>query len=402
MVSSLAFIFLLGLCFAALFAKLKLPRIIGMLFSGILMGPYVLNLLEPTILEVSPDLRQIALIIILLKAGLSLNVVDLKKVGRPAVLLSFVPACFEIIGFIVLAPVFFQLSVIEAALMGTVLAAVSPAVIVPRMVRFIEEGYGTEKSIPQLILAGASADDVFVIVLFSTVLGLAQGKSVSATSLTAIPISIVLGIALGVAVGYLLAIFFEAVNKRGAHIRNSTKVVVLLGFAFLLVSLESWLKGVIPLSGLLAVMSMAIALQMKTIEKVTKGLSEKFSKLWIGAELLLFVLVGAAVDIRYAAEAGFNAILLILLALCFRILGVFICLLGTQLNKGERLFCMIAYMPKATVQAAIGGVPLAMGLPCGSLILTVAVVSILVTAPLGAFAIDRSHKKLLSQERRRE
>lgn len=398
MVSSLAFIFLVGLCFAAIFAKLKLPRIIGMLFAGILLGPYVLNLLEPTILEVSPDLRQIALIIILLKAGLSLDIADLKKVGRPAVLMSFVPACFEIIGFIVLGPMFFGLSVVEAALMGTVIAAVSPAVIVPRMVHLMEQGYGTEKSIPQLILAGASADDVFVIVLFSTISGLAQGETVSATSFAAIPISIVLGIILGGLIGFVLAKFFENTHKKGGHIRNSTKVVILLGFAFILVSMEKWLKGIIPLSGLLAVMSMAIVLQMNSVNRVTKRLSEKFTKLWIGAELMLFVLVGAAVDIRYAAEAGFSAVLLILLALCFRVCGVFICLLGTHLNKKERLFCMIAYTPKATVQAAIGGVPLAMGLPCGRLILTVAVVSILVTAPLGAFVIDTSYKKLLSQK----
>ncbi|WP_313526793.1 cation:proton antiporter [Anaerotignum sp.] len=398
MVSSLAFIFLVGLCFAAIFAKLKLPRIIGMLFAGILLGPYVLNLLEPTILEVSPDLRQIALIIILLKAGLSLDIADLKKVGRPAVLMSFVPACFEIIGFIVLGPMFFGLSVVEAALMGTVIAAVSPAVIVPRMVHLMEQGYGTEKSIPQLILAGASADDVFVIVLFSTISGLAQGGTVSATSFAAIPISIVLGIILGGIIGFVLAKFFENAHKKGGHIRNSTKVVILLGFAFILVSMEKWLKGIIPLSGLLAVMSMAIVLQMNSVNRVTKRLSEKFTKLWIGAELMLFVLVGAAVDIRYAAEAGFSAVLLILLALCFRVCGVFICLLGTHLNKKERLFCMIAYTPKATVQAAIGGVPLAMGLPCGRLILTVAVVSILVTAPLGAFVIDTSYKKLLSQK----
>lgn len=400
MVSSLAFIFLLGLCFAALFAKLKLPRIIGMLFAGIILGPYVLNLFEPSILEVSSDLRQIALIIILLKAGLSLNLADLKKVGRPAIMMSFVPACFEIVGFIVFAPMIFDLSLVEAALMGTVLAAVSPAVIVPRMVRLIEEGYGTKESIPQLLLAGASADDVFVIVLFSTVSGLAQGKSVSATSFMAIPISIILGIAIGAIVGLLLAFFFEVAYQKGKHIRNSTKVVILLGFAFILVSLESWLKGNVPLSGLLGVMSMAIALQMKSTEKVTKRLSEKFTKLWIGAELMLFVLVGAAVDIRYAAEAGFSAVLLIVLALLLRVCGVFICLLGTQLKMKERIFCMMAYMPKATVQAAIGAVPLAMGLPCGRLILTVAVVSILLTAPIGAFAIDVSYKKLLSHEKK--
>ncbi|WP_352399588.1 cation:proton antiporter [Anaerotignum sp.] len=398
MVSSLAFIFLVGLFFAAIFAKLKLPRIIGMLFAGILLGPYVLNLLEPIILEVSPDLRRIALIIILLKAGLSLDIGDLKKVGRPAVLMSFVPACFEIIGFILLAPMFLGLSVVEAALMGTVIAAVSPAVIVPRMVHLMEQGYGTKRSIPQLILAGASADDVFVIVLFSTISGLAQGKSVSALSFAAVPISIVLGIILGGIVGFILAKFFEIAHRKGRHIRNSSKVVILLGFAFILVSMEQWLKGIMPLSGLLAVMSMAIVLQMNSVNRVTERLSEKLTKLWIGAELMLFVLVGAAVDIRYAAEAGFSAVLLILLALCFRVCGVFICLLGTHLNKRERFFCMIAYMPKATVQAAIGGVPLAMGLPCGRLILTVAVVSILVTAPLGAFVIDASYKKLLSQK----
>lgn len=397
MLTSLAFIFLAGLSMAAICQKLKLPRIIGMLFTGILLGPCVLDLLDPSILSISPDLRQMALIIILLKAGLSLNLADLKKVGRPAVLMSCLPASFEILAFFLLAPGILGITRTEAALMGAVLGAVSPAVVVPRMVHLMETGYGTEKSIPQLILAGASCDDIFVIVLFSAFLSMAQGGSLPVMDFVNIPVSVILGIISGMAAGYLLSLLFETAYTHGYCIRNSMKVIILLGVSFLLIALETWLEGIAALSGLLAVVSMACILKQKSTAFVSGRLSEKFGKLWLAAEVLLFVLVGAAVDIRYTLDAGAAALLMILAALAFRAFGVFLCLLGTSLNRKERLFCIIAYLPKATVQAAIGSVPLSLGLPCGKIILSVAVTGILVTAPLGALGMDISFKRLLSR-----
>lgn len=398
MLTSLSLIFLVGLAAAALCQRLKLPRIIGMLATGIVLGPYVLNLLDSSILSISADLRKIALIIILLKAGLSLNFEDLKKAGRPAVLLSFVPASFEIVGYVLLAPVILGISRIDAAVMGAVLAAVSPAVVVPRMIYLTENKYGTKKAIPQMIMAGSSCDDIFVIVLFTTFLGMAQGKSANALDFINIPISIICGIILGTTVGYLLYRFFEAMYNRNRYIRNSMKVIVILGFSFLLISAEQWLEGKIPVSGLLAVVSLACVLKIKSTEFVSKRLSDKFGKLWIAAEIILFVLVGAAVDIRYTCEAGLPAAVVIFAALIFRSAGVVCCTLKTELSLKERLFCVIAYLPKATVQAAIGSVPLAAGLPCGKIILSVAVMAIIITAPIGAFGIDASYKKLLSQE----
>ena len=398
MLTSLSLIFLVGLAAAALCQRLKLPRIIGMLATGIVLGPYALNLLDSSILSISADLRKIALIIILLKAGLSLNLEDLKKAGRPAVLLSFVPASFEIIGYVLLAPVILGISRIDAAVMGAVLAAVSPAVVVPRMIYLTENKYGTKKAIPQMIMAGSSCDDIFVIVLFTTFLGMAQGKSANALDFINIPISIICGIILGVAVGYLLYRFFEAMYNRNQYIRNSMKVIVILGFSFLLISAEQWLEGKISVSGLLAVVSLACVLKIKSTEFVSKRLSDKFGKLWIAAEIILFVLVGAAVDIRYTCEAGLPAAVVIFAALIFRSVGVVCCTLKTELSLKERLFCVIAYLPKATVQAAIGSVPLAAGLPCGKIILSVAVMAIIITAPIGAFGIDASYKKLLSQD----
>lgn len=395
MLLSLALIFFVGLCFASICAKIRLPRIIGMLATGILLGPFTLDLLDHSILGISADLRQLALVIILLKAGLSLNLTDLKKVGRPALLLSFVPACFEILGVVLFAPMLLGLSTLEAAIMGSVLAAVSPAVIVPKMVSLMERGYGTQESIPQMLLAGASLDDVFVIVLFTTFTGLSQGGTVSALSFAQIPISILTGIAVGALFGYTLAQYFEYHHSHRIYVRNSIKVVILLGIAFLLVSMEKLISTFLPMSGLLAVMSMAIMLKTKSVSVVSKRLSEKFSKLWIAAELILFVLVGAAVDIRYAASAGLGVVVMIFLALLFRVAGVYCCLLKTNLTMRERVFCMIAYLPKATVQAAIGSVPMAMGLPCGKLVLTAAVVAILITAPLGALGIDLSYRRLL-------
>ena len=398
MLTSLALIFLVGLAMAAICQKVKLPRIIGMLLTGILLGPYVLNLLDGSILSVSADLRKMALVIILIKAGLSLNVRDLKAVGRPALLLSFLPASFEILAYVLLAPLVLNIRWEEAAVMGAVLAAVSPAVVVPRMVKLMEEGWGTGKHIPQMILAGASLDDVFVIVLFSTFTGIAQGGSASLGALAGIPVSILLGILVGAVTGLGLAWFFEVRHTHGHTIRNSMKVIIVLGTAFLLIALEDWLEDTVPLSGLLAVTAMACALHMKSAPSVSARLSQKFGKLWLAAEVILFVLVGAAVDIRYTLEAGPAAILMIFLALAIRSAGVVLCLLGTGLLPKERLFCVISYLPKATVQAAIGSVPLALGLPCGKLVLTVAVLAILITAPLGALGMDATYRKFLKKE----
>lgn len=398
MLTSLALVFLLGLAAAALCSRIGLPRIIGMLLTGILIGPYVLNWLDDSILSISSELRQMALIIILIKAGLSLDLSDLKKVGRPAVMMACVPASCEILAFFLLAPHILGINRIEAAVMGAVLGAVSPAVVVPRMVQLMEERRGTGQGIPQMILAGASCDDIYVIVLFSTFVGMAQGGSANMMDFVNIPISIALGVALGAAVGLLLHLFLETAYRHGCYVRNSTKVILILGLSFLLMAVETWLKGIVSVSGLLAVMSMACVLKIKSPEKVTKRLSAKFGKLWIAAEAILFVLVGAAVDIRCAVQAGAAAVLMIALALVFRAVGVSICMLGTGLNRKERLFCVIAYLPKATVQAAIGSVPLSMGLPCGQLVLSVAVLAILITAPLGAIGIDRTAGRLLVQE----
>ena len=398
MLTSLAFIFLIGLAMAAICQKLGLPRIIGMLATGILLGPYALNVLDSSILSISSELRQIALIIILLKAGLSLNLQDLRKVGRPAIMLSCVPASFEILGYVIFAPMILGISRLEAAVMGAVLGAVSPAVVVPRMVQLMDEKYGTEKSIPQMILAGASCDDIFVVVLFSTFVSMAQGGSVHAADFINIPVSILLGVALGAAAGWLLSLFFETAYAHEHCVRNSMKVILVLGVSFLLMSIETWLKGKVSVSGLLAVVSMACVLKIKCPVSVSGRLSEKFGKLWLAAEVILFVLVGAAVDIRYTLEAGAAAVAMILLALLVRAIGVSLCLLGTALTQKERLFCIIAYLPKATVQAAIGSVPMAMGLSCGPIVLSVAVLAILITAPLGAIGMDRSYRKLLKKE----
>lgn len=395
MLASLSLVFLVGLSLAAICEKIRLPRIVGMIVTGILLGPYVLDLLDPQILGISSELRQMALIIILIKAGLSLDLSDLKKVGRPAVLMSFVPASFEIIGYVLFAPLLLGVSHIEAAVMGAVLGAVSPAVVVPHMLRLMEEKCGTQKSIPQLIMAGASCDDIFVIVLFTTFVGMAQGGKAKLLDFVNIPVSILLGVAVGAMFGFVLALLFEKSYAHGRLIRNSIKVIIVLGVSFLLIALETWVKQWVAVSGLLAVVSMACVLKIRSAACVTKRLSEKFGKLWLAAEVILFVLVGAAVDIRYTLSAGVAAVGMIFIALAFRAVGVTICLIGTPLTFGERLFCVIAYLPKATVQAAIGSVPLTIGLSCGSIVLSVAVLGILITAPLGALGIDLSCKKLL-------
>lgn len=391
MLFSLALIFLVGSILGRVFERFGLPRLIGMLLTGILLGPYVGNFIDGSLLTISADLRQIALIIILTRAGLSLNVTELKKVGRPALLLCFVPATLEIIGTILLAPILFGFSVLQAAILGTVIAAVSPAVVVPKMLILMQKEYGTDKSIPQMVLAGASVDDVYVIVLFSAFTSLAMGGSVSPLDFLTVPIAIITGIIVGALCGFLLTKIFTHYRMR-----DTTKVGVILSLSFLLVSLEKGLEGTIGFSGLLAVMALGVVIQHQ-ISKVAVRLSRKFSKLWVGAEVLLFVLVGATVNIDYATRAGAAAIILIAGALVFRVIGVFISLLKTNLTRNEKFFTAVAYMPKATVQAAIGGIPLAMGLPGGETILTVAVIAILVTAPLGALLIDKMHKKWLTK-----
>lgn len=389
MLISIAMMLLMGMFMGWICKKIRFPSLTGMLLTGIVLGPYVLNVIDSSLLGISSDLRRIALIIILTRAGLSLDLNDLKKVGRPAILMCFVPACFEMLGMILLAPKLLGISALDAAIMGAVVGAVSPAVIVPKMIKLMEEGYGVEHSIPQLILAGASVDDVFVIVMFTAFTGLAQGDRVSIRSFVNIPISIVLGVLIGIVIGNILAKYFEKI-----HIRDTSKVIIILCMAFILVTFEDKFSSVIPFASLIAVMAIGISLQKKR-EIVAKRLSAKFNKLWVVAEIILFVLVGATVDIKYAVSAGFLSIVLIFGVLVFRMFGVFLCLVKTKLTLEERVFCMIAYCPKATVQAAIGGVPLAMGLSCGNIVLTIAVAAILITAPLGAFCMDATYKRLL-------
>ena len=392
MLLSTALILVVGMAMGWICRKVKLPSLLGMLLTGIVLGPYVLNLLDDSILSISSELRKIALIIILTRAGLGLDLTGLKKIGRPAVFMCFVPASFEMLGMILLAPKIMGVSVLEAAVMGAVLAAVSPAVVVPRMVKLMEEGYGTKQGIPQLILAGASVDDVYVIVLFSTFLGMMQGKGVSAVSFINIPVSILLGIAIGLILGAALSLYFEKV-----HIRDTAKVLIILSISFFLVVIEDTLMTPITFSALIAIMFIGIGLKKKR-EVVAVRLSAKYGKLWVASEIFLFVLVGATVNITYLKNVGVKALILIAGALIFRMLGVFVCLLKTEFTGKERLFVMMAYTPKATVQAAIGGIPLSLGLACGDIVLTVAVLAIVLTAPLGAFAIDLSYKKLLLKE----
>lgn len=395
MLLSVGLILLVGMSLGWLCKKLKLPSLLGMLLTGVVLGPYVLDLLDPSILNISAELRKIALIIILTRAGLGLDISGLKKIGRPAVLMCFVPASFELLGMMLIAPKLMGMTTLEAAIMGSVLAAVSPAVVVPRMVKLMDEGYGTAKGIPQLILAGASVDDVYVIVLFSTFTGMAQGGKASVLSFVNIPVSIILGIAIGLALGFALAFFFKKV-----HLRDTSKVLIILSISFLLAAAEDHLSTAITFSSLIAIMFLGVGLQKKR-EEVANRLSAKFSKLWVAAEVFLFVLVGTTVNIGYLGNVGVKALLVIIGALAFRMLGVFVCLLGTKLSSKERFFAMMAYTPKATVQAAIGGIPLTMGLACGETVLTVAVLAIVLTAPLGAFAIDLSYKKLLEKEEKK-
>lgn len=388
---SLGIILLSALLAASLCKKLRMPPLIGMLAVGIAIGPYALDLIDGSILDISPELRKIALIIILTRAGLSLDLAALKRVGRPAVLMCFVPACFEILGMALLAPLFLHIRLMEALILGAVIGAVSPAVIVPKMLKLSEKGYGADKGIPQLLLAGASVDDVFVIVMFSTFTGLEKNGTFSAFSLATIPVSVMLGVAAGLGIGCLLGKLFERI-----HIRDTEKLLLFLCAAFFLVAFEDTFGEKVPFSALIAVMSIGVAVQ-KIRPMAAERLSARFNKLWVAAEIFLFVLVGACVNLPYAAKAGISTVILILLVLLFRMAGVFVCLIKTNLNLKERLFCMLAYTPKATVQAAIGGIPLALGLACGETVLTAAVIAILVTAPLGALLIDKTYKKLLDR-----
>lgn len=391
MLLSIALILLVGMSMGWLCRKMKLPGLLGMLATGIVLGPYVLDLLDPSILGISAELRKIALIIILTRAGLGLDLSGLKKIGRPAVLMCFVPASFELLGMLLLAPKLMGLSILEAAVMGAVLAAVSPAVVVPRMVKLMDEGYGVKEGIPQLILAGASVDDVYVIVLFSTFTGMMQGTGASVIRFINIPVSIFLGIAIGLGIGVLLACFFQKV-----HMRDTSKVLIILSISFLLVVTEDHLTTPVTFSALIAVMFIGIGLQRKR-EVVAKRLSAKYGKLWVAAEVFLFVLVGATVNIGYVGKVGITALIVIVGALLFRMFGVLMCLLGTEIRGKERLFTMLAYTPKATVQAAIGGIPLSLGFACGESVLAVSVMAIVLTAPLGAFAIDLTYKKFLKK-----
>lgn len=389
MLLSIALILLVGMSASWICKKIKLPGLLGMLATGIVLGPYVLNLIDSSILNISSELRKIALIIILTRAGLGLDITGLKKIGRPAILMCFLPASFELLGIILIAPGALGMSVLEAAIMGAVLAAVSPAVVVPRMVKLMDNGYGTAKGIPQLILAGASVDDVYVIVLFSTFIGMMQGKGASIINFVNIPVSIILGMGIGILAGYLLAMYFEKI-----HIRDTVKVLLILSISFILVATEDMLKTPIKFSALIAIMFVGVGLHKKR-DVVAKRLSQKYEKLWIASEVFLFVFVGATVNINYLGNMGIKALIVIFGALIFRMAGVFVCLIKTELNKKERLFTMMAYTPKATVQAAIGGIPLALNFACGETVLTIAVLAIVITAPLGAFAMDLSYKKLL-------
>ena len=386
MLLSISFILLVGMSMSWICKKIRLPGLLGMLITGIVLGPYALNLLDQSILGISADLRKIALIIILTRAGLGLDIASLKKIGRPAFLMCFVPATFELVGMLILAPGLMGVTLMEAAVMGAVLAAVSPAVVVPRMVKLMDEGYGVKEGIPQLILAGASVDDVYVIVLFSTFTGMLQGEGASVIKFINIPVSIILGIIIGLTLGVLLAVYFQKI-----HIRDTVKVLVILSISFLLAAVEDRLTTPVTFSALIAIMFIGVGLQKKR-EAVAKSLAVKYAKLWVAAEVFLFVLVGATVNISYLGRVGVRALL-------FRMAGVWVCLLGTGLKRGEKAFTMLAYTPKATVQAAIGGIPLALGFACGDTVLTVAVLAIVLTAPLGAFAIDLSYRKLLTKSK---
>ena len=394
MIISLAIMTVLGLVVNALFVRIKLPGLLGMLLLGILLGPYGLDILSPDLLRVSDDLRRLALIIILVRAGLGINKEDLIKVGGPAIRISFIPVLLEGFTIAFLAIRLFGFSFIEGGMLGFIIAAVSPAVIVPQMLKLLDQKIGTDQGVPTLILAGASIDDVFAITLFSAFIGLYTGTNSNLTwQILGIPLSIVLGIGLGVVFGLLLGRLYKHYRMR-----DTKKVLILLGVAIFMTAIESWLQDRVNIAALLGVMSMGFVL-MEQKPDVSRRLASKLNKIWVLAEIVLFVLVGAQVDIAIAINAGLLGLLIILIGLSARSIGVFLATLGSHFSWKERLFCVIAYLPKATVQAAIGGIPLSMGIESGGLILALAVVAILFTAPLGAIGMDRTAPILLVNEK---
>lgn len=392
MLGSLGLIILLGLVVSKLFEKYKIPGLVGLLILGIVIGPYVMNLLHPNILKISGDLRKVSLIIILLRAGLGINKEDLKKVGAPALKMSCIPGLIEGF-FIAFASVkLLNFSFIQGGILGFIIAAVSPAVVVPSMLNLIEKGVGTDKRIPTLILAGASIDDVFAITIFTAFLGLYSGININiGMELLNIPISIFLGVLCGIVLGFILVKLFKRSN-----IIDTRKGLLILSTSILLTELENILKSKIEIASLLGVMTMGFVIAEK-IPKVGRKMSVTFNRIWIFAEILLFVLVGAEVNIYVAINAGKIGAIILFIGLLGRSIGVMISLLGTNLNWKERMFCVISYMPKATVQAAIGGIPLSLGVQSGDIILAMAVLSILITAPLGAIGINFSAEKLLEE-----
>ena len=391
MLVSVALILVSGVVLEYTLKKLKLPALLGYLIAGILFGPFGLNLVDSDLLRLSPDIRQVALIVILTRAGLSLDVKRLFEVGRPAIMMCFVPATIEIIASMILGPLFFGFSLIQSLLIGAILAAVSPAVVVPRMVDLIQTHRGTKKQVPQMILAGASADDVFVLVLFSAFLTIALGGSVSAWTFMQVPVSIISGILGGAILGYLLNVLFVHIQ-----LKRVFQVMILLATGMLLMRLETVFAGLF--SGILAVISMNIMIRTQS-EKLSNDLSGSFNQIWLVAEIFLFFLVGVSVNPANALSYGFLPILfIILLSLCRIFIGVRLCLLNTHFNKKEKIFVLMSYLPKATVQAAIGSVPLANGIAGGELMLTLAVLSILITAPIGAIGMDYFAPRLLTND----
>lgn len=392
MLFSLGLIILFGILFGSFFERIKLPSLLGMLIAGIIIGPYGFNLIDKSVLNISGELRTFALVVILTRAGLNLDLDILRKVGISAILMCFVPATFEIFGIYLIAPKVLNISAIDSLILGAVLAAVSPAVVVPKMLKLIDEGYGRKSGIPDLIMAGASVDDIFVIVIFTALLSIRTGGSVSIFSIISIPISILLGILFGSILGNILSILFKKFN-----IINEKKILILLSISFVLLFFENTIKSTIPFSGLIAVMALSASLKKKS-ESIARDLSKSFFSIWVFAEILLFVLVGASVNISYAFKLSYLPLIVIIFGLIFRAIGVNIAILKSDLNKKERLFTTISYMPKATVQAAISSIPLSMGISSGETILIVGVFAILFTAPIFAKLIDFSYKKLLIKD----
>lgn len=391
---SLSLILLIGVVVDLVFEKINIPSLIGLLLLG--LGLNQLGLIDESILEISSDLRKIALIIILLKAGLSLDFNILKRVGRPAILMCFVPATFEIIGFAIFGPMILNLSFVESLLIGSVLGAVSPAIVIQRMTNLIDRGIGVKKGIPQMLIAGSSADDIYCIVIFTALAGMLANNDFNALSFIKIPSSIILGIGVGIALGFIFSFLFSKM-----HVRDSVKLTLLIGVSFLLVFIEDLLNNsVISISSYLAVIAMGLVIFSKK-QVVANRLTSKCNKIWIVAEIFLFVLVGASMKIDALANAGLSIAATIIIALLFRMLGTLFCLIKTNLNLKERLFVMLSEIPKATVQAAIGGSLIGMvgiNQDYANLVLTVSVLAIIISAPVGALAMDLSYKRLLTND----